>query len=100
MNSINQFFQNRVNLADFCQKNQVSYLGLFGSFARGEEKKESDVDILIDFEDIKSFFEMASIKLDLEKRLKKEVDLTMKSNLKPSIKPYVFKDLISLYEKG
>jgi len=89
----------QIDLKEFCQINQINYLGFFGSFARGEERSGSDIDILVDFDETKSLFEMAAIKLDLEKKLGKEVDLAMKKNLKPSLEQFILKDLITLYEK-
>jgi predicted nucleotidyltransferase len=37
-------------LADFCRKNQIEYLALFGSAARGELRADSDVDLLVEFD--------------------------------------------------
>ena len=82
-----------------CDKENIAYLGLFGSYARGEEQEKSDVDILVDFNEIKSFFQLAKVKEELENIFKKKVDLVLKNNIKESLKPYILKDLIILYEK-
>ena len=80
------------------QKHGISYLGLFGSTARGEETINSDVDLLVDFNQPKTLFDLARIKIQLQDLLGKKVDLVLKDSIKPIIKPYIEKDLITLYE--
>uniref|UniRef100_A0A7C4R5I5 Polymerase nucleotidyl transferase domain-containing protein n=1 Tax=candidate division CPR3 bacterium TaxID=2268181 RepID=A0A7C4R5I5_UNCC3 len=92
-------FENKKQLEEFCEDNDISYLGLFGSYARGEEKKKSDIDILVDFNKTKSLFEIADTQIFLEKSTGKPVDLVLKDCVKPELKPYIQKDLITLYEK-
>jgi uncharacterized protein len=78
----------------------VSYLGLFGSYARGEETQESDVDLMIDFDEIKSLFDLADIKIQLQEKLGRKVELSMRGYIKESLKSYINKDLITVYEKN
>jgi len=54
---------------------------------------------LIDFKETKSFFELARVQEALEKIFNKKVDLVLKSNIKSSLKPYIFNDLTTIYEK-
>jgi len=91
---------NQKNLIDVCQSNNISYLGLFGSYSRGEEKKTSDIDLLVDFKETKSLFELARIKFSFEKIFHKEVDLVLKNSLKVELKTYIFNDLQTLYEEN
>ena len=57
------------------KRHDVKKAAIFGSYARGEEKKKSDVDILIEYKrDDKSLFDFVGLKLDLEEKLKKQVD--------------------------
>jgi len=79
--------------------NNVSYCAVFGSFARGEEREDSDIDFVVNFNSPKSLFDFAGIKLDLEEVLNREVDLVMKNNIKPLIKSKIEKSLITLYEE-
>ncbi|MBI2641375.1 nucleotidyltransferase domain-containing protein [Candidatus Roizmanbacteria bacterium] len=90
---------NQNNLRDLCKLNNISYLGIFGSYSRGDEKKTSDIDLLIDFKKTKSFFELAPIQAQFEKIFRKPIDLVLKNRIKKSFKPYIYKDLIPLYEK-
>jgi uncharacterized protein len=78
----------------------INYLGLFGSFARGEETKQSDIDLLIDFDRTKSLFDLADIKLFFQEKLGRKVDLTMRGYIKKSLKSFIDKDLITIYEKN
>jgi len=71
----------------------VSDIGVFGSYVRGEESQESDIDILVDFcgpigwkfIDLKEF---------LEEILDKKVDLVTKNSLKPQIKDRILSEVI------
>jgi hypothetical protein len=78
----------------------ISYLGLFGSFARGEETVNSDIDLLIDFEGNKSLFDLANIKILLQEKLGRKVDLAMRDRIKKNLEPYITKDLVTVYEKN
>ena len=78
----------------------VSYLGLFGSFSRGEETQQSDIDLLIDFDNTKSLFDLANIKLYFQEKLGKKVDLAMRGHIKKSLQPYIDENLITVYEKN
>ena len=91
--------KNQKNLVNVCLTNNISYLGLFGSYSRGEEKKTSDIDLLVDFKETKSLFELARIKFEFEDIFHKEVDLVIREGLKKELKPYILKDLQTLYEE-
>lgn len=87
-------------LISICKQENIIYLGLFGSQARGEAKKNSDVDILVQFKEVKSLFELSRIKYDFEAVFGKKVDLVLKKSVKKLIKPYIEKDLVTLYDQG
>lgn len=72
---------------------------LFGSFARGEQKKGSDIDILVTFDDGVGLFKYASMQSDLEHILDKEVDLVSEASLFPWVKESVINDRILIYER-
>lgn len=75
---------------------QVETVGFFGSYARGEQKKKSDVDILVDFSQPNAIdlFEFIELKEFLSKKLGIKVDLVTKSALKPMIKEQILKETI------
>ena len=84
---------------DICDKYGINYLGLFGSMARGEQTKNSDVDLLVKFDKNNKIglFGLAEVQGEFEKRLGRKVDLVTKMN--KYIKPYADKDLRTIYEK-
>lgn len=86
------------DLAQVCRRLDINYLGAFGSRVRGNNQPDSDLDLLVDFNQPKSFFELAKAKFRLEKILGGQVDLVNKNNLKPILKPYIYQDLVTLYE--
>lgn len=77
----------------------VSKAWLFGSFARGEQTEDSDVDLLVTFDDGVGLFKYASMNLDLESLLKKNVDLVSDTSLLPWVKDNVNKDKVLIYER-
>lgn len=73
-------------------------IGLFGSYARGENTDESDVDILYHFDEPISLFDKVGIKNRLEELLGKPVDLVSEGYLHPILKEYILQDLQVIYE--
>lgn len=76
------------------QKYKVSEIGIFGSFVRGEQKKRSDIDILVDFYEIPDLFEFIELEDHLRKLLKKKIDLVDKQGLKPQLKDIILKEVV------
>ncbi len=70
----------------------VKRIGIFGSYARDEQKKESDVDIIVEFTRPVGF-KFIELKLYLEEILDKKVDLVTPNALKPQIKESVLKEV-------
>ncbi|MFV1917473.1 MAG: nucleotidyltransferase family protein [Patescibacteria group bacterium] len=86
-------------LQNICETNDISYLGLFGSYASGEQREESDIDLLVDFNSTKSLLEKGRVLIELQNLFNREVDLVSRKNMKPSLKPFINKKLITLYGK-
>ena len=63
----------------------VERLGLFGSYVRGQQRKRSDIDILVSFSREIDLFDFVDLREFLEGRLNGKVDLVMESALKPAI---------------
>ena len=64
-------FSDREALADFCRRNGIRKLALFGSRLNGTARPDSDVDLLVEFEPdrIPGFFELARMEFDLSEML-------------------------------
>jgi len=90
---------NSAQLKTICEQNGILYLGLFGSFARGEETQDSDLDLLIQYNTPTGYLTHAKVQNVLEDYFNRPVDLTFRDNIKPRIKPYIMKDLKTVYEK-
>ena len=72
----------------------VKSVSIFGSFARGEERPDSDVDILVEFDGPATFDRYMDTKFYLEELLGRKVDLVTPKAIKPRMKPYIMQDLI------
>ncbi len=87
-------------LARICAAHDISYLGLFGSYARGEQRPDSDVDLLVDFSYQKSLFGVARAINDFEGALDHKIDLVIRRSLKkPRLIANIQRDLVTLYEQ-
>jgi uncharacterized protein len=82
------------NKLELEQKYSISELGLFGSFARGDYRETSDIDILVDFDKQIDAFEYIQLAHDLEDILNHKVDVVSRRGIKPQYLPYVEKNLI------
>ncbi|MFQ5780675.1 MAG: nucleotidyltransferase family protein [Nitrospiria bacterium] len=72
----------------------VKRLGLFGSFVRGEQSIDSDVDVLVEFEKgQKSFDHFMQLSFLLEEVLKRHVELLKPEALSPHIGPHILKEV-------
>lgn len=78
------------------QKYKVSEIGIFGSVARGEQRKRSDIDILVEFkeEDIPDLFKFIEFERYLKRLLKKKVDLVRKGGIRPELKDIVLQEVV------
>ncbi|NHI94928.1 MAG: nucleotidyltransferase [Candidatus Lokiarchaeota archaeon] len=72
----------------------VKKIGLFGSYVRGEQTKDSDIDILVDFEKYISFFKFIELEDYLSEKLNTKVDLVSMDALKPLIKSDILDEAI------
>jgi uncharacterized protein len=83
--------QNKQNLQ---QEFNVKELGIFGSYVRGEQNRNSDVDILVNFSQTPGLFDYMKVENHLSNILHKKVDLVMKGALKPSIGKNIMREVV------
>jgi len=75
-------------------------IGVFGSYARGENSPESDLDLLVHFKNRIGLLRLVQLQQRLSDLLKVQVDLVTENGLKnPRLKKYIYKDLISIFDK-
>ena len=88
-------------IAEYFKTQPVLKAWLFGSFSRGEERPDSDVDILVmlDQEAHVGLFKLSGMHLDLQDLLQKNVDLVTDKGLMPFARPSVERDRELIYER-
>lgn len=74
----------------------VKGIGIFGSFARGEEKDDSDVDILVEFDGPIGFFKFLELEEFLSNLIGRKVDLVSKKALKPHIGKHILEEVVTV----
>ena len=89
----------RNHLDKICKKYSIRELSVFGSFAKGNYTKDSDLDILVDFESLDkiTLITLSKIRYTLSAIFEKEVDLVMKDGLKKLIKEEVINSSKVIY---
>ena len=90
MNIIEELKKHR---AEITKKFTVRKIGVFGSYARGEQKEISDVDILVEF-DKPTFDNFMDLVFFLEELLGKKVELVTTKALSPYISPFVKQEVV------
>jgi len=82
--------------AEVVLKYRVSEIGIFGSFVRGEQKKRSDIDILVEFapRDTPGLLKLIEMEIYLEKLLRKKVDVVIKSGIRRELRKGILKEVV------
>jgi len=92
----------RQQLSDRMPELQARYgvksLGIFGSFVHGQQKKRSDIDLLVEFNDQVpvTLFSFVALERELGKALGRRVDLVEKNTLKPVIGKQILAEVIPI----
>ncbi|MCD4813013.1 nucleotidyltransferase family protein [bacterium] len=73
-------------------KYAIKSMSVFGSYVRGEQTPESDLDVLVEFQKPVGFFKFLELEEELEYLLHKKVDLVSKAALKPAIGKYILQE--------
>lgn len=74
----------------------VTRSSLFGSYVRGENRNDSDIDMLVEFPHGKSLFDFIGLQLKLEEILRKKVDLVAYKGLKPRIRDKILSEQVQI----
>jgi len=88
-------------IAEICQKNNIIFMAVFGSFAKGKQGRKSDIDIAIEFDKNtpKTLLDLIRIESELSKIFGRKVDLGILSSINPHIIDHVKKEMRVIYEK-
>jgi len=97
MKKIEEIKKTLIKLKPFLkEKYKVKEIGIFGSYVKDKQKEGSDLDILVEFEEVPSLIEFIEMENFLSDKLKIKVDLVIKKALKPHIGKVILKEVIYL----
>ena len=83
----------KTKLARLCREHGVVFAGLFGSRARGEASPDSDVDVLVRFDERRSLIDQARVEREIGEAMGRSVDLVTENALSPHLRDQVEADL-------
>ena len=78
------------------RKYGVKRASLFGSVVRGEMSEDSDIDLLVEFEGRKSLLDLAGLKIELEEKLKRDVDVLTYKSLHPLLRERILREKVDI----
>jgi len=81
-------------LPDLARRYHVKSLALFGSYVRQEQTAQSDLDLLVEFDEPPSLLEFVRLERTLSESLGIKVDLVMKTALKPGIGRRIMQEIV------
>ena len=84
-------------MIDICRQNDVSMIVVFGSMARGQAKKKSDIDLIVRFAKRKSLLAMVRLECELSEALNQKVDLLTEAGISPYMRERVLKEMQVVY---
>lgn len=76
------------------KKYHAEIIGIFGSYAHGEERRDSDLDILVRFSEGATLFDLAELAEFLEEQLHLKVDLVSERALREEIKEPILQEVV------
>ncbi len=86
----------QAHFPDIAERYRIASLGIFGSCVRDEDKPGSDLDLLVEFQETPTLFEFIRLENELSVLLGVNVDLVMKSALKPAIGRRILEEVQSV----
>jgi len=82
----------KVKIIPVLRRHDVRKAAIFGSYVKGEEKEDSDIDILVEFKGEKSLLDLAGLKIELQEILKRKVDVLTYNSLHPLLKDKILQE--------
>jgi len=82
----------KVKIIPVLRRYDVRKAAIFGSYVKGEEKEDSDIDILVEFKGEKSLLDLAGLKIELQEILKRKVDVLTYNSLHPLLKEKILQE--------
>lgn len=95
--SIRELLQSkREKILQIAARHGARKVRVFGSVARGTARRGSDIDFLVEMDEGRSLLDHAALILDLERLLKRPVDVASERGLRPPVRKEILKDAIAL----
>ena len=79
--------------AELRKRYNVKEMGIFGSYARGEQKRKSDIDVLVDFYNVPDLIKFIELERKLQRLLGIKVDLVRKQAIREELKDSILREL-------
>lgn len=79
--------------AELFKKYPLKSIGIFGSYARGEQREDSDIDILVEYKKPMGV-NFIDLSIELQEKLRMQVDLVSKKGIKPKYFSYLNRDIV------
>ena len=86
----------RTDILRIAARYGIENVRVFGSFARGKNRPDSDLDLLVDLEPGRSLLDIIAAKQDLEDLLKRRVDVVTERSLSPYFRDSVTQEVVYL----
>lgn len=86
----------RDEILRLARKHGAQNVRLFGSAARGDDRADSDLDLLVEMEKGRSLIDHVALKQDLEELLEREIDVVTEQSLHPRLRDRVLREAIAL----
>lgn len=96
MKAIKLIENNYNEIIKIAKKNGVLKISLFGSSVRKEDNEDSDIDLLVIFEEGRSLFDLIRLKQQLEELLDKKVDVVTENSIHPLLKKQILSEAVQL----
>jgi len=81
------------------RQDHIEFIAVFGSYAKGNAKKDSDLDLLVRFSDQKSLLDLVRIEREMSEKIGKKIDLVTEKSVSPYMKESIESSLKIIYEK-
>lgn len=97
MKSLEEIKANLIQLKEVLSRRYgVTEIGIFGSFVRGEQGPDSDLDVLVDFSEIPSLFQIIDLEIFLSDVLGMKVDVVPRECIRPELKESIDSDILTI----
>ena len=88
--------QIKKDILPILKRHKIRRAAIFGSFARGEARKRSDVDILVEFKKTPTLFDIGGLYADLQEKLHRKVDIVTYNSIDPRLKESILSSKIDI----